>query len=180
MYNPESVLENETHKIFWAFVIQTDHLISTRRPDLSIVNKKKKKRNFQIVDFAVSPDHKVKLKESEKRDNYLDLTRELKKTKEHESEGDISCNWRSLFSHQRIGTGTGGFGNKRTSGNHQNYIIVEIGQNTKKCPWDLRRLAVIQTPGEKPSASAGRKNSQLSKILIDHQKLVQQKYEGRQ
>ena len=31
-----------------------------------------------IVDFAVSADHRVKIKESEKRDKYLDLARELK------------------------------------------------------------------------------------------------------
>ena len=30
------------------------------------------------MDFAVPADHKVKLKESEKRDKYLDLARELK------------------------------------------------------------------------------------------------------
>ena len=40
MHNPESVLENETHKILLDFVIQTDHKISARRPDLVIVNKK--------------------------------------------------------------------------------------------------------------------------------------------
>ena len=38
--------------------------------------------------------------------------------------------------------GTGGLGNKRTSGDHPNYSIVEIGQNTKKSPGDLMRLAV--------------------------------------
>ena len=32
-----------------------------------------------IVDFAVLTDHRIKLKESEKRDKYLDLARELKK-----------------------------------------------------------------------------------------------------
>ena len=37
MCNPESVLENEKHKIFWDFEIQTDHLISARRPELVIV-----------------------------------------------------------------------------------------------------------------------------------------------
>ena len=42
MYNPESVLENETQKVPWNFDIQTDHLISSRRSDLVIVNKKKK------------------------------------------------------------------------------------------------------------------------------------------
>ena len=31
------------------------------------------------MDFAVPAKHKIKLKESEKRDKYLDLTRELKK-----------------------------------------------------------------------------------------------------
>ena len=35
--------------------------------------------NCRIVDFAVPADHRVKLKESEKRDKYLDLARELKK-----------------------------------------------------------------------------------------------------
>ena len=31
-----------------------------------------------MVDFAIPADHRVKLKEIEKRDKYLDLTRELK------------------------------------------------------------------------------------------------------
>ena len=34
-----------------------------------------------IVDFAVPIDQRVKLKESEKRDKYLDIARELKKKK---------------------------------------------------------------------------------------------------
>ena len=67
---------------------------------------------------------------------------------EHESDGDTNCNWRTRYSHQRIGTGTGGLGNKTTSGDHFNYSIVEIGQNYKKSPGDLRRLAVTQTPVE--------------------------------
>ena len=32
-----------------------------------------------MVDFAVSADHRIKLKECEKRDKYLNLARELKK-----------------------------------------------------------------------------------------------------
>ena len=81
--NPQSAFENEPHKLLWDFEIQTDHLISARRTDLVIVNKKKKKkkrkkkrkkrrkkkkRNCRIVDFAVPADHRVKLKESKKRD----------------------------------------------------------------------------------------------------------------
>ena len=34
MHKPESILENETHEIFWGFEIQTDHLISARWPDI--------------------------------------------------------------------------------------------------------------------------------------------------
>ena len=77
MHNPEPVLENDTHKLLWDFDIQTDPLISARRPDLIIINKKK--RICKIVDFAVLVDHRIKLKECEKRDKYLDLARELKK-----------------------------------------------------------------------------------------------------
>ena len=73
MNNPESVLENETHKILWDFEIQTDHLISARRPD------KKKKRTCRILEFVASADHKVKLKEIEKKDKYLNLSKELEK-----------------------------------------------------------------------------------------------------
>ena len=98
------------------------------------------------MDFAVPANHRVELKESEKKETYLDLARELKKTVEHESDGDTNCNWCSWHSHQRIGTRTGGLENKRTSGDHLNYYIIVIAQNTEKIPGDLRRLAVTQTP----------------------------------
>ena len=45
MHNPAPVLENDAHKLLWDFDIHTDHLISARRPDLIIINKKKKKKN---------------------------------------------------------------------------------------------------------------------------------------
>ena len=41
MHNPTSVLENHTHKLLWDFDIQTDQLISARRPHLIIINNKK-------------------------------------------------------------------------------------------------------------------------------------------
>ena len=65
---------------------------------------------------------------------------------EHESDGNTNCNWCARYSHQKIGTGTGGLGNKRTSGDHPNDNIIKIGQNTEKSPGDLRRLAVAQNP----------------------------------
>ena len=36
-------------------------------------------RTSKIVDFTVPADHRINLKESEKKDKYLDLARELKK-----------------------------------------------------------------------------------------------------
>ena len=79
MFNPESVLENETHKILWDFDIQTDHLILAGRPEASDSQQHKKtKKNYRLVNFTASADHRVKLKESEKRDKYLHLDRELK------------------------------------------------------------------------------------------------------
>ena len=80
MHNQESVLENETHKLLWDFEIQTKHQILARRPNLAMINKKKKKkRTSKFVDFAVLADHRLKLKENEIKDKYLDLARELKK-----------------------------------------------------------------------------------------------------
>ena len=70
-------------------IIQTDHLIPTRRPDLIIINKRK--RICKIVDFAVPVDHRINLKEREKKDKYLDLARELKQTVEHESNDCANC-----------------------------------------------------------------------------------------
>ena len=72
MHNPAPVIENDTHKLLWDFDIHTDHLNSARRPGLIIIIKK-------IIDFAVPADHRIKLKECEKRDKYLDLARKLKK-----------------------------------------------------------------------------------------------------
>ena len=51
--------------------MKMDHLISVRPRDLMIDNKNNKKENLPA-------DHKVKLKEIEKRAKYQDLARELK------------------------------------------------------------------------------------------------------
>ena len=79
MHNPAPVLENDSHKLLWDYNIQTDHLIPARRPDHIKKKKIKKKKICKIVDFAVPADHRINLKENEKKDKYLDLARELKK-----------------------------------------------------------------------------------------------------
>ena len=68
------------------------------------------------MDFAVRADLRVKVKESEKKDKFLDLARGL--VIEHESDDETNCNCCTRYSHQSIGTRTGEFGNKRTSRDH--------------------------------------------------------------
>ena len=64
---------------------------------------------------------------------------------EHDSDGDT--NWSTWNNTQRIGKITGRLGNKK-SGDHQDYSIINIGQNTEKSPEDLRKLAVTETSEE--------------------------------
>ena len=44
--------------------------------------------------------------------------------------------------------------------------VVEIGQNTKKSPGDLKRLVVTQPPLENHQIMLVWKNSEMSKIII--------------
>ena len=65
IYAQTRILEKVMHKIFWNFEIQTDHQIPARRLD--------QKSNLQFDDFY----HRVKRKENEIIDKYLDFDREL-------------------------------------------------------------------------------------------------------
>ena len=58
MHNPAPALEDNTHKLLWDFDIDTDQLIPARRPNLIIINKKK--RICKIVYFALPVDHRIK------------------------------------------------------------------------------------------------------------------------
>ena len=79
MNKPAPILEKDTHKLLWDFDIHTDHLISARRSELIIINKKK--REFAKLSTLLSQltTDRIKLKECEKKYKYLDLARELKK-----------------------------------------------------------------------------------------------------
>ena len=132
-------------------------------------------------------DHQAKLKESEKKDKYQDLARELKNLRKMkvtdiptvistlgtvtkglvQGLGDLEITGRvetiqitalsrsarilrrvletGWYSHPRIVTGTGEIRNKRTSGDHPNYSIIKISENTEESPENLRRLTVTQT-----------------------------------
>ena len=88
LHKPASVLQNDTHKLQRDFHVQTDHVISAGRPDLMI-----KKREFaKLWSFLSSKtDHRIQLKESEKKEKYLHLARELIKTMEHEGDNYTNC-----------------------------------------------------------------------------------------
>ena len=88
------------------------------------------------MDFSVPADHRIKLKECEKKDKYLNLSRELKKTMEHEGENYTNCDWGFRYSNERIIKGIGRLGDRRASGDHPNYRIIENDQNTEKSPGD--------------------------------------------
>ena len=103
------------------------------------------------MNFAVLSDHRVILKENQKKDKYLDIARELRKTVEYESDGYNNCCW---YSRQKTGRKIGGLENEKTSEEHPNYCIIAIGQIL---------IRVLETwedcchsnSSEKPSANAG-------------------------
>ena len=64
---------------------------------------------------------------------------------EHKGDGEDNCNWCTRNNLKRIGKGTGGLGNKRTSGDHPVYSTIKIVQNTEKSPGEIKRIAVNQT-----------------------------------
>ena len=99
------------------------------------------------MDFVILSDHKVKLKEKETRDKYLELARKLKKKTMKVTVMPIVIGASGTVP-QMIVTRTRGLGNKRTSGDHPNNSIIEIGHNTEKSSGDSRRLAVTQAPVE--------------------------------
>ena len=96
------------------------------------------------MDFAVPAEHRVYLKESEKKDKYGGLVKVLK-TMSYMKVTTIPIVIGALVTVTK-GLVTGGFGNKRTSGDHSNYTIVGISQTTEKNPVDLKGLVVTQDP----------------------------------
>ena len=100
----------------------------------------KKRRICRLVYFGVPLYNKVKKK---RNDKYLDLARELKKKLRNMGVtliliiiGALGTVPKGLEKRLR------GIGNQRKNQYHPDYSIAEIGQNTEKCPGNLRKLAV--------------------------------------
>ena len=69
------MLENEEAKILLDFIIQYDHQIQSRRPDIVVVERKT--RECKIIDIAVLNDVRVRNKEQEKVEEHQNLRREI-------------------------------------------------------------------------------------------------------
>ena len=98
------------------------------------------------MDLAVPADHNVKLKESEKRDWYQDLGRELKKKLWNLKVKVIPFVIGALSTVPKRLVQT--VENLEIGENHPSYSIIKISQDTEKNPGDFRRLAVTQIPLE--------------------------------
>ena len=127
--------------------------ISDRRPDhilisvLIIINsKKKKKRTCRIVDFAVPADHRVKLKQNEKKDKYIDLASEL--TKLWNRKVTIIPTLIDALDTVTKGLikGRDDMEIKEREEIIQSTALLRSARILRKFLGDLRRLVVIQTP----------------------------------
>ena len=96
------------------------------------------------MDFTISTDQEINIKENKKRYKYLDLARERK------------ASWKTKVTVIPIITGAletvpicleEGLEELEIGGRvHQNYSITKIGKNTNKSLGDLTKLAASQTP----------------------------------
>ena len=101
-----------------------------------------KKENLPLVYFAVPTDHRVKTKESEKLNKYLDLARERKNIymKVKVITFVVGTLWtfpKNLRERDWRNCKSGGAGQ-----NHPDYRTAEIGKNTGKSQGNLRKIGV--------------------------------------
>ena len=142
----KSVLENKTKTFLLDFEIQTDRLISSRRPHL-----------------AIPADYWIKLKENQQRDNNVELA---KRSREHAGDIGTTCKWCTWKNSKRSGKATRRPGNKRTNEEDPDYSIIIIGQNTEKGLGDSGRLAITQTPVKNHQLTFVRKTFKIIKIIV--------------
>ena len=120
MHSPTSVLENDTHKLHWDLDIKTDHIISTGRQDIIIIINKKNE-NLQNCGYCCLDWPERKSNVSAPADHRVKVT-------------FIPIVIGALGTITEDYEGTGGLGNKRTSEDHLNYCIIEIGQIIEMSP----------------------------------------------
>lgn len=75
-YVPQTILENESTKVYWDFTVVTDAAVEHNRPDMVIWSKNEKIAT--IIDFSVPQDYNISKAYSEKLTKYTMLAREIK------------------------------------------------------------------------------------------------------
>lgn len=75
-YIPQTVLENETHKMYYDRAIITDKTIRCNRPDITLIDKINKKT--YIIDIAVPNANNILTTHTNKISKYTDLSHEIK------------------------------------------------------------------------------------------------------
>jgi hypothetical protein len=74
-YTPETILENDTHKIYYDRAILTDRTIHYNRPDITILDKIHK--TALLIDVAFPNTHNIQNTVTEKLSKYTDLKDEI-------------------------------------------------------------------------------------------------------
>ena len=120
----QKVTENTKAKILWDFNIQTDNVITHRRPDIVVINKQKKETI--IIDVAVPADIRVEKKEVEKIEKYTDLKVELQRV------------WRTKVKIVPVVIGALGTVSKR---HHKHLQAAEIGNTERR----LQKATILGT-----------------------------------
>ena len=114
--------------------------------------KKERKRTYYLEDFAISADHRVKIKESEKRDKYLDFARELRKL------------WNMKVKVIPNDIGALGMINKDSERRREELDIEGRKMTIKTSPGDLRRGYSHSDSREIPITNAGIHNDVFYKL----------------
>ena len=114
------------------------------------------------MDLAVPADHRVKMKEREKNDKYLDLSRELKNL------WNIKVKFMPIVTGALI-TVTEGLLKDFDKWGPSKQLHNIIGQNTENCPGDLRRLVLSQRPSANADVkiSKGENNNRQKRELAE-------------
>ena len=141
-WSPNKPLQNITLSHQWgcASRLELRYALSgaLRRKLIKIIVKKSE--TYKIVDFAVPAEYRLKLKQSEKKDKYLDLNSELKKKLWNIKKTFLTITIRAL------GKVTGRL-LKRPEDLEVRERVETIQTTTllRSKPRNLRRLALIQT-----------------------------------
>lgn len=77
-HQPEGVVESSGVKILWDVMIQCDHYIEYRKPDIVVVENDD--RRCFIVDVAIPGDKRIVCKEEEKVEKYQELRQDMIRT----------------------------------------------------------------------------------------------------